>query len=26
LHVAELDADWNLARSGKQLDQIPPLP
>ncbi len=26
LHVAELDADWNRARSGQPLDQIPPLP
>jgi hypothetical protein len=26
LHTAELDADWNLARSGKALAQIPPLP
>jgi hypothetical protein len=26
LHHAELDADWNLARSGQPLAQIPPLP
>jgi hypothetical protein len=26
LHVDELNADWNLARSGNPLAQIPPLP
>jgi hypothetical protein len=26
LHAAELDDDWNRARAGQALDQIPPLP